>query len=373
MDESHVSRVINRPYSRRRALRAGGMSVSAAMIAAVTAGAGVAAQTGSPTPDLLAPAGSPAASPAAVPAWDEIDRRLAALAPQTALLTAELVGQEIRPIHAFHADVRLGVGSSFKLYILGELSRQVAAKQVAWEEPLRIEARYKSVPGGDMRFVPDGTIFTVRYFAERMMQKSDNTATDHLLFHLGRENVERMMTTMGMSDPAANIPLLSTREFALLKLAYPADKRDAYLTASVAERRVILATVIDQMPDGALDTVENQTGPVEVERVEWFATREDLARAMLYLQTAARQPELRPVTEVISLETQLMFDAKVWPYVGFKGGSEAGLLSGTWLLERADQRHFVYTIGFVNPKALLDLDAIVPVMEAARDRLATTP
>jgi hypothetical protein len=349
MDESHVSRIINRPYTRRRALRAGGMSVSAAMIAAVTAGAGVAAQTGSPTPDLLAPAGSPAASPAAVPAWDEIDRRLAALAPQTALLTAELVGQEIRPIHAFHADVRLGVGSSFKLYILGELSRQVAAKQVAWEEPLRIEARYKSVPGGDMRFVPDGTIFNVLYFAERMM------------------------TTMGMSDPAANIPLLSTREFALLKLAYPADKRDAYLTASVAERRVILATVIDQMPDSALDTVENQTGPVEVERVEWFATREDLARAMLYLQTAARQPELRPVTEVISLETQLMFDAKVWPYVGFKGGSEAGLLSGTWLLERADQRHFVYTIGFVNPKALLDLDAIVPVMEAARDRLATTP
>lgn len=359
-------------FSRRQVVRAGAGGLAGTLLATAALRGGVAAQEATVTPgaDIEAPPATPAATPG-VAAWNAIEQQLAA-APQAALLAAELVQGAVRPIAAFHADERFGIGSSFKLYILGELARQVAAGQIAWEDPLTIEERYKSVPGGDLRYAPDGSVYTVRYFAERMIQKSDNTATDHLFFKLGRENIETMMATMGNSDPAKNIPLIDTRELAMLKLAYPKAKLDAYLAAPVAEQRQILANVIDKIPYSALQNLPDQTKPIELERVEWFATRNDLARAMLYLQTQAEKPGLLPVTEILSLETPLPFDGEVWPYVGYKGGSEVGLLSGTWLLHRADGRRFVLSLGFVNPDAGLDMNAAVAVMGAARDRLAET-
>jgi hypothetical protein len=36
----------------------------------------------------------------------------------------------------------------------------------------------------------------------------------------------------------------------------------------------------------------------------------------------------------------------VWPYVGFKGGSEPGVLNMTYLLRRDDDKWFVVTLGF---------------------------
>jgi beta-lactamase class A len=313
------------------------------------------------------------ATPEMLAGGDEFGQQLAALAPQTAVLAAELIDGECHPIHAQNADQPLASGSNFKLYILGELARQVEAGEVDWEELLAMQERYKSVPHGDLRTVPDGTEFTVRYLAERMIQVSDNTATDHLLFFLGRENVERMLETMGVSDPALDIPLLSTREFALLKLAVPTEQLDAYMAAPVAERRRILAEEIDTMPLSVFDTVPDQTAPAEIERAEWFFSREDLCRAMAALQEMSERPGLRPVTEILSLETQIPFDPEIWPYAGFKGGSELGVLSGAWLLQRADGRRFVYTVALNDPTAGLDTPVVIATLEAGRDLLAETP
>ena len=347
--------------SRRAALR--GLGVAG--LAGIALSRNVRAQDATPV-------AQDSATPQPMTSWDEVDQRLAALAPLTGFLAAELVDGECRPIHAFNADQPLGSGSNFKLYILGELGRQVAAGEIDWEQPLAIQQRYKSVPGGDLTYVPVGTEFTVRYFAERMIQVSDNTATDHLLFTLGRENVERMMTTMGVAEPSLNIPLLGTREFATLKLAVPPAELETYLAASVAERRRILADEIDPMPLSVFDTVPDQTAPVEIERMEWFFSREDMCRAMLALREMAQQPGLLPVREILALGSPVPFDAAVWPYVGYKGGSELGVLSGTWLLERADGRHFAYSVVLNNPTAGVDLAAATTVMEAGRDLLTKT-
>ena len=80
--------------------------------------------------------------------------------------------------------------------------------------------------------------------------------------------------------------------------------------------------------------------------MEWFATREDLARTMAWHLATAHKPGLRPVAEILSLETPIPFDGEAWPYVGYKGGSEMGCLSATWLLERADGRHFSTALVF---------------------------
>ena len=62
----------------------------------------------------------------------------------------------------------------------GTIAQQIEAGTLDWEQLVTIEAEHKSVPSGDLRYAPDGSEYTVRYLAERMMQKSDNTATDVL-------------------------------------------------------------------------------------------------------------------------------------------------------------------------------------------------
>lgn len=352
--------VLTDRISRRRAL-----GYSSLALAAVFSGAGspisVAGQDVTATPESAEP-----------PSWAEIDEMLAAIPSTTALLAAELIDGAMEPVHAFNADEFLPIGSTFKLWILGALSRQVEAGTLDWNQIVEIEDQYRSVPGGDLRYVEAGTQFTLRYLAERMIQKSDNTATDHMLFLAGRENVEQVITDMGHSDPVRNIPMLSTREFSMMKFAYPTDKFDAYIEADVEERRQILADEVAEMPYELLVDID-QTAPLEIDRIEWFATREDLARTMFWLLAESQKTGLRPVAEIMALETQLPFDGETWPYVGFKGGSELGVLSGTWLLERSDGRHFCYSVGFRNPDSGIDMAAAVDVMVAGRDRLAQTP
>ena len=203
-----------------------------------------------------------------------------------------------------------------------------------------------------------------------MMQKSDNTATDHIITLVGRENIEQTMAAMGHHDPSPTSRVL-TREFALLKLGVSGASGGMTLPCRRRRAAADLAEEVDTMPEEALanlvpDRADRDRHP------RWFATREDLADDGLALDERARTGDA-PVTEVISLETQLPFDGEVWPYVGFKGGSELGVLSGTWLLQRADGRHFVYSVGFANLDAGIDLAMAAAAMVAGRDRLALTP
>jgi hypothetical protein len=311
------------------------------------------------------------ATPATSDEWDAIGTDLSAVAPLHNLAAVEIVDGELSPIFAVNADEANAVGSSFKLYILAAAGEQVRDGVLSWDQPVEIEDRYKSVPGGDLRYVDAGTRFTMRYLAERMIQKSDNTATDHLIALVGRKAVEEMFVTAGHADPDLNIPLLTTREFAMLKLFVSEDVLERYLAADVPTRREILETEIDTLDYEEMMASIDETEPLEIDREEWFASPNDLTRVMLTLKTMAESDfALQPLLEVIALETQIPLDGEIWPYAGFKGGSEMGVLHGTWLLRRADDRWFVLSIGFNDPAAELDLDAAVGVMVQAFDVLA---
>lgn len=310
------------------------------------------------------------ATPVASVDWSAVDALFEPVAQQTTLLAAELIDGVPETIHAFNADADFPVGSTFKFWILGALALKIQAGEMAWDDEIAIEERYKSVPGGDLRYALDGTVYTLRYLAERMMQKSDNSATDHLFYLVGRENVEAAMAAMGHSNPALNTPIFSTREMVHLKFVMPKADLDAYLAMPADERREVLVNVVEPAGQAGFEAIEDVVEPTEIFRVEWFANRNDLAATVAWMQTMSAEPGLRPLTEVIALETQLPFDAEVWPYVGFKGGSEAGVLSGTWLLHRADGRRFVYSVGFADTGAPIDMTAAVAAMEAGRDALA---
>ena len=312
------------------------------------------------------------ATPLPAPSWDEIDQLFTDAAPATAMLASELIDGRCIPVHVLNPDLVMPVGSSFKLWILGAVALEIQAGNLDWAQEVEIEDRYRSVPGGDLRYALAGTRHTLRYLVERMIQKSDNTATDHVFYLVGREKVEAAMVAMGHSNSDLNIPIISTKELALLKFAYPTEFLDDYYASSVEERRRILEEEVSQRNVDSIPSID-QTAPLEIDRVEWFATRDDLCETMNWLDLKAMEPGMLAVTEVLALETQLTFDGEIWPYVGFKGGSELGVLSGTWLLQRADGRHFVYSVGFKNPNGEIDLEAAIAAMEAGRDALALAP
>jgi hypothetical protein len=67
---------------------------------------------------------------------------------------------------------------------------------------------------------------------------------------------------------------------------------------------------------------------------------------MADLWTRAQNDKAKPVLDILAKNAGLPVDKKLWTYVGFKGGSEPGVLSVVYLLRRADDKWFVITLGF---------------------------
>ena len=126
--------------------------------------------------------------------WAELQKELTAVASRVSLLAAEVTGGSCRPVFGFQEDHALAIGSAFKFYVLGELARQIEEGLVSWDESLPIREDIRSFgslsPGDSMENAAAGTLFPLKRYAELMISISDNTATDHLIQRLGRENVE---------------------------------------------------------------------------------------------------------------------------------------------------------------------------------------
>jgi hypothetical protein len=180
----------------------------------------------------------------------------------------------------------------------------------------------------------------VRELAQRMIEISDNTATDHLIDLVGRDAVEAAVTDLGHNDPAITLPFLTTREAFIIK--GDADLLARYAAADTAERRELLETEVAGAPLPELDLwVE----PREVTRVEWFATPADVCRALVELDALADTPGLEPVAEVLSANPGVEVDPGLYEEVFFKGGSEPGVLFTAWLGRRPDGSRVVVTGG----------------------------
>lgn len=304
--------------------------------------------------------------------WEELDREATPLAENVSFLAAEITDETCQEVHGLAPELALAIGSSFKLYILGELGQQIVERG-EWEDLLEIQQQYKS-PFGPLSYVPQGSPFTIRYFAEQMIQRSDNTATDHLLFLLGRENVEQRMAEMGHHDPTLNRPLLATQEFFIIKLLWTDEELAAYLAASDAGRREMLANEKRgyQALEAYFQEQDDWSSPIEIDTVEYFANRFDMCNALMALHDMAQEPRLRPVTEVLTLEDSgIGIDREDWIYVGYKGGSEPGVLALNWLLQRNDGRLFAISWAFNDTVHTIDVPPAL--LQAPFDILYQTP
>lgn len=303
--------------------------------------------------------------------WDDVHARLRAVAPNVSFLAADISGGQCRARSAIEPQKILALGSTFKLYILEALARQIAAGQHSWDELITIDEAKKSLPSGELQDAPAGKTFTVRQVAEKMISISDNTATDHLLAFVGRAAVEAAVKASGHSAPARMIPFLSTRELFALKLATTPAELTAYAHADVAHKRKLLSTFAARDLHEALKSAAGWEKPRQIDSLEYFASPDDLCKLMASLAAHAQVPATAPVKAILSLNPGIVDDTGAYEYIGYKGGSEPGVLNLTWLLRRKGDDHWLFvSAGFNDRDHAIDETKGVFAATAARDYLA---
>ena len=207
----------------------------------------------------------------------------------------------------------------------------------------------KSYPSGQLQDWPKGSPMTLHTLASLMISISDNTATDQLIAVLGKKCILKLMKNSGHSDPARNTPFLTTRELFVLK-ASGGETIEEWRNGPPSAKEVI--EVVIAAEDPSLDQVIAAfgNGPKAID-IEWFASPADLAKLFAHMRKTA-DPAAFDIMAINPSATDAILAN--WSYIGFKGGSEPGVLNLTWLLTDKKGRDWVLTLGWNNPDAVVD-------------------
>jgi len=298
---------------------------------------------------------SPASTGPVPASWAGVDAILRSVAPQVHLLVADVTHGSCQPLHSINATTPAPLGSAVKLYVLDAVGNAVAAGKVRWDQPLTVTAQFKSLPPGELQAEPDGTRISVLDSAAMMISLSDNTAADMLTGLVGRSAVEAALTATGMTIPALDRPFLTTREIFVLKLDQWPALAQRYVTAGEPTRRALLASTVDRSPLPALEETGGWIAPRDIDRLEYFASASDLCRAYTSLAALARQPGLAPIGRVLSLNDDgLQLDPAQWQTTWFKGGSEPGVMTLTFLATTRSGHSYMVAVQAENRSQPID-------------------
>ncbi|MBI0476730.1 serine hydrolase [Sphingomonas sp. MA1305] len=277
---------------------------------------------------------------------------LAALPGATGLGVYALAGATPKATLAIDDATPAPIGSAFKLWVLAEAARQVAAGRHRWDEVVPVGV--PSLPSGILQGWPRGTPVTLQTLATLMIAISDNTATDTLIGVLGRREVDAMAARFGGAGP-----VLTTREAFAIK-ADPALTA-AWTGADAAARRALLTAQAARIAGERIDAMMFSSGPVANDAVEWFAAPRDMARLLAHLRDAG--PVVRAILAVnpgIDPTTAARFR-----YVGFKGGSEPGVIALNLLAETQDGRWYAVVGDWHRRDAAVDDAAFIALVTRA--------
>ncbi|WP_293876281.1 MULTISPECIES: serine hydrolase [unclassified Sphingomonas] len=289
------------------------------------------------------------------PRGDTVARVQAAVAalPGTAQIGVyALDGATPTPVFETKGDTRTPLGSAFKLWVLAEAARQVAAGTLRWDQVVPVGP--PSLPSGLLQGWPAGSPVTVQTLATLMISISDNTATDTLLTLLGRDRVDATAAAYG-----ARGPVLTTREAFVVK-SDPALIA-AWAKGDATQRRALLTAQATRIAGATLDPMMFSAGPLANDSVEWFAAPRDMARLMASLKDAG------PVVRGILAVNHGVDPASVarFAYVGFKGGSEPGVIALNLLAQAKTGRWYAVGASWHRPDAAVDEATFLPLVTRA--------
>jgi len=240
-----------------------------------------------------------------------------------------------KDLAALRPNWALAVASAFKLFVLKALAAEVRDGRMRWDDVVVLRRAWRSLPTAPLNRWPDGTPMTVQSLAIFMIARSDNTAADHLLLHVGREVVEQHAGTY-------NRPLPTTREMFLLKSRAHQDLARRWLAASSPVARRALLKALGRLPLRSVDL--GWRSPRLVDRIEWFFSPRALCDAIAPL---ARLPVFRP--------NQGLASPRRWRTVAYKGGSEPGVRAIVYALQhRRTQRWACVSLVWNDPRRALD-------------------
>jgi beta-lactamase class A len=271
-----------------------------------------------------------------------IERDIASLPGVANALYAPLEGGE--PALAIQADRQLALGSAFKLYVLSALALQVEKGQRKWDDVVRIDSM-RSLPSGQMQDWPPNAPVTLQTLATMMISISDNTATDQLIHLLGRDALAKEMRASGNTVPDRTLPFLTTRELFALKA--DAERGARYAAMSENEQAVAIEALAQEIARNPANVAKPTfAAPELIDSIEWFASPEDLRRVLARI-VALKDPTAR---QILAVSPSMAAPRRQgFAYVGFKGGSEPGVLNFTWLLQKPSGEWWIATVGWNDP------------------------
>lgn len=246
------------------------------------------------------------------------------------------------------AERPMAIGSGFKLFVLAALVRDVKSGERRWSDVVPLGT--PSLPSGLLQDWPKGSPITLHSLAALMISRSDNSAADTLLAVLGRDEVEAALAELGGAAPALDRPFLSTREAFVLKYGDPALLR-RWSAADEAGRRALLDAGLADIEAASLAPARFTGRPTAIGEVEWFASSADLVRTLDWFRRSGDPVALALLAINPGLERSLAGD---FAYFGFKGGSEPGVLSMSFLLRNREGRWLAVSATWNNPDAPLD-------------------
>jgi len=218
-------------------------------------------------------------------------------------------------ILALNENKKMGVASSFKLYVLKALYEQIESTNKSWNDIVELNKKNMSIPSGILQDWPINSPITVNSLANLMISRSDNTATDHLIDFIGRGNIEKI-------SGKVNTPFLKTIEFFKLKHKARSELKKSYINSELEVKREILKDT-DNLEFSVQD-VSNE--PILIKEIEWFFSTKELSKTIYELREA-KELQINPG----------LASKNNWYRVGYKGGSEAGVLQYTHLLQKTKE------------------------------------
>ncbi len=277
---------------------------------------------------------------------DDVADEMRKLRGKTSLLV-QRIGDRPLTVVELNPDAPLAIGSAFKLYVLAAMASQ---SRDAWTKTVTLRDDLKSLGAAGLEGWKAGAPITIHTLASLMISRSDNTATDHLIDFLGRQEIERTAASLGNRR---NLPFLSTAE--AFKLKASPDLRKRWIDGDEAARRKLLAGPVREM---SREGLEFPATPAAIDQIEWFASVKELCGLVPQF---IRFPET--LREILAINPGMRYRRSAWKYVGFKGGSETGVLNATLLLQSTAGDWYTVSATWNDATAALDEPAFFDLVQ----------
>lgn len=261
----------------------------------------------------------------------DLDNHLKSLPGKSQFLFKEMGG---KVLFKKNSQGPFPLGSAFKLYILLALQEKINENEAKWTDLLEIKDKLKSLPSGEMQNLKEGEKRELFFFARKMIEVSDNTATDHLLEYVGRENVENILKRLGV-DHSGNKPFLSTMDMFRTRAFFSKNDVKNFIQANRKERLLKLE-LLKTKSDSEFITGLKKWGnnPLYIREIEWFSSANEMCK--LYEELDRVKSE--NIRKILSYNTPFV-TKDIASYAGYKGGSEPGVLAMTYILEKGSKKY----------------------------------